>query len=233
VDKTESAAKEQDPDGDHDPESNRPTQVEHRALHWNRLAAVLTGVGAAATLTFGVTSACSPDDPPPPPSPIRQGTGNNNCSGGSTCSVNITQVEEIVRAAEDVAGSDDSKLRKQLRAAPGATQPPDDPRPYPFLVVDTGDLGLFARTTNVVNGVRVGSTGNHELVWANCVTRSDFTPSDVSGETDVGPLWVQVRWKHLDSGQTRGLSEPNETQTAWMYRGALEPVGHNGDIPAC
>jgi hypothetical protein len=138
-----------------------------------------------------------------------------------------------VQEAVHAAGGDDTALKNQLRSAPGAKNPPTGEGPYPFVVVDTGELGLFARTSNVVNGVRVGNTGNQELVWANCLEQSDFTPSDVSGENNVGPLWVQVRWKHLANGQTRGLSEPNETQTAWMYRGALEPVGHNGDIPHC
>lgn len=201
-------------------------------MHWTRLAAVLTGVGVAVALTFGVVSACSTDDPQQP-STNQIGTGNNNCTSGSTCDVNITHVDQIVRDAESAAGSDDSEMRKQLRAAAGATQPPKGPQPYPFLVVDTGELGLFARTTNVVNGVRVGNTANHELVWANCLATSDFTPGDVSGETNVGPMWIQIRWKHLAGGQVRGLSEPNEKQTAWMYRGDLEPVGHNGDIPAC
>lgn len=233
MDETDPVAGGRDPiSGSHTARTEQPAHVEHRTLHWTRVAAVLTGLGAVATLVFGVASACSADDPPPPGT-NQTGTGNNNCTNGSTCSVDITHVEQIVRNAEKAAGSDDAELRKQLRAAPGATKPPTGSPPYPFVVVDTGELGLFARTTNVVNGVRVGNTGNHELVWANCVASSDFTPSDVSGETNVGPLWVQVRWKHLDGGQTRGLSEPNETQSAWMYRGTLEPVGHNGDIPDC
>lgn len=135
--------------------------------------------------------------------------------------------------AEGEAGGSDAQLKEILREAPGAAERPAGSGPYPFIVVDTGNDGLFARTTNVIEGVRVGNTANRELVWANCVARSAFTPSDVTGETNVGPLWVEVRWKHLDGGQTRGLSEPDQTQTAWMYRGTLEPVGHNGDLPQC
>lgn len=233
VDETEPAAGGQDPvGGRRDPRNKQSAHIEHRTMHWTRIAAVLTGLGVSVAVVFGIVSACGTDDPPPPGT-SQNGTGNNSCSGGSTCSVNITQVEQLVREAESVAGSDDTELRKQLRAAPGAAQRPTGSRPYPFIVVDTGELGLFARTTNVVNGVRVGNTANHELVWANCMATSDFTPSDVSGANNVGPKWVQVRWKHLAGGQVRGLSEPNETQTAWMYRGDLEPVGHNGDIPAC
>ncbi|HEX6361000.1 hypothetical protein [Actinophytocola sp.] len=232
MDEKEPAAVGQDPaSGGHDPKTKNPAH-EGRTLHWTRVAAVLTGVGAVGTLVFGIASACGSDDPSTP-DVSQKGTGNNYCTEGSTCPVNVTQVQQIVQDAESVAGSNDTEMRKQLRAAPDATKPPTGSGPYPFLVVDTGDLGLFARTSNVVNGVRVGNSGNHELVWADCMEQSDFTPSDVSGETNVGPLWVQVRWKHLDGGQVRGLSEPNETQTAWMYRGDLEPVGHNGDIPTC
>lgn len=189
-------------------------------------------LGVIVGVTFGFASACGSDEPPTP-GHTQSGSGNVICDNNSSCTIEPEQAQDIVKDAEGKAGDSDAKLKKSLRGAPGATEPPGEPGPYPFTVVDTANLGLFARTTNVVNGVRVGNTGNRELVWANCVAQSDFTPSDVSGENNVGPQWVQVRWKHLGSGQTRGLSEPNETQTAWMYRGALEPVGHNGEIPGC
>lgn len=246
--KGEEVTEEEPVGGDHDPVSRghdpinkNHKPVEHRALwatvktlHWTRIAVVLTGLGVIVGLVFGLVSACGSDDPVAS-TPSQAGTGNNYCTGGSTCDVdvNITHVQEIVQEATAAAGGDDAELKKQLRAAAGATEPSTGSGPYPFLVVDTEELGLFARTTNVMNSVRVGNAGNRATVWANCVARSDFTPSDVTGENNVGPLWVQVRWKHLDGGQTRGLSEPNETQTAWMYRGDLEPVGHNGDIPSC
>lgn len=235
--KEEPAGGREGPAGGHDPTSENHKPVGHgprstarRTLHWTRVAAVLTGLGVIVGLVFGLVGACSPDEPEAP-----GGDGNVNCTGGSTCDVdvNITHVREIVQKAAVTAGGDDAEFKKKLRAASGAADSPNESAPYPFVVVDTGELGLFARTTNVMNGVRVGNAGNRALVWANCVEQSDFTPSDVTGENNVGPQWVQVRWKHLDSGQTRGLSEPDETQTAWMYRGALEPVGHNGDIPRC
>jgi hypothetical protein len=225
-----------DPTSDRrDPVSENREPVEHRArwatiktLHWTRIGVAVGAIALSASLVFGVSSACGPDDPEPGPSQI--GTGNVHCTGSSTCEVKI---QDIVNEASDAAGSDDAEFKKQLGAAPRATEPLTRSAPYPFVVVDTGDLGLFARTTNVMNGVRVGNAGNRSLVWANCVEQSDFTPSDVTGENNVGPQWVQVRWKHLDGGQTRGLSEPDETQTAWMYRGDLAPVGHNGDVPRC
>jgi hypothetical protein len=224
--------------GGRDPIATSHKPVELRAwwatiktLHWTRIAAVIAGLGVIVGLVFGVASACGADEPAAPgPS---QRDGNVDCTNCGDIDINITHVQEIVQEAAAAAGGDDAELKNQLRGAPGATEPAEDPGPYPFIVVDTGEFGLLARTTNELNGVRVGNAGNRSLVWVNCIEQSDFTPSDVTGENNVGPQWVQVRWKHRDSGQTRGLSEPNETQTAWMYRGALEPVGHNGDIPRC
>ncbi|GAB3464274.1 hypothetical protein GCM10027436_76210 [Actinophytocola sediminis] len=200
-------------------------------LPLTRLTVVFAGLGVIVGLVFGFASACGPEEPS---TPSQSGAGNVNCSGDSACGdieLNISHVQEIVASASADAGGDDAELKKNLRTVDGATQPPTESAPYPFIVVDTGELGLFARTTNVMNGVRVGNAGNRALVWADCVTQSDFTPSDVTN--NAGPQWVRVRWKHLAGGQVRGLSEPNETQTAWMYRGGLEPVGHNGAIPHC
>jgi hypothetical protein len=225
-----------------DPNRDTRNPIEHRAL-WAtikmlplaRLTVALTGIGMIIGLVFGLVSACGADEPTAA-TPSQAGTGNVNCTGDSACGdieLNISQVQDAVQTAAATAGNDDVEFKKNLRAAPDAAKPPEGSGPYPFVVVDTEELGLFARTTNTMNGVRVGNAGNRALVWANCLTRSDFTPSGVTGENNVGPLWVQVRWKHLEGGQVRGLSEPNENQTAWMYRGGLEPVGHNGDIPRC
>jgi hypothetical protein len=194
---------------------------------WGVVVAVLALI---ATLVFGLATACGAENPSPVPPSVNQGTGNNNCSAGAVCNVQISQ---LLQEAVAKSGGDDSELKKQLRAAPGATQPPNGPAPYPFVAVDTAELGLFARTTNVVKASRVGNTGNRSVVWAICMAVTDFTPPDVTGDNNMGPKWMQVHWKHLEGGINRGLSEPNEPQTAWMYRGALEPVGHNGDIPAC
>jgi hypothetical protein len=218
-------------DGGRDTAEQRSWAATIKALPWARAGVVVGVLGVVIAIVFGVAAACSTDEPPPP-GPSQSGNGNVNCGDGATCDVDIEQVQNVVRQAVDAAG-DDTELREELRADPGAGEPPSGKGPYPFLVVDTGDLGLYARTGNEVQAARVGNTANHALVWADCATRSDFTPGDVSGETDVGPLWVEVRWKHLDGGQSRGLSEPDESQRAWMYRGALEPVGHNGDLPEC
>lgn len=192
-----------------------------------RLTMVLTGLGVVVALVFGVASSCGTDE-----APAQSGVGNTYCTNESTCDVDVTQAQTIVRGAEAEAGEDDTELRRLLGDATGASEPPDGSGPFPYLVVDTGELGLFARTTNVISADRVGFAGNRSMVWVDCVARSDFTP-EVSAVPDVGPRWALVRWKHRDGGQVMGLSEPNESQTAWMYLGALAPVGHNGDVPDC
>ncbi|MBN6034197.1 hypothetical protein [Amycolatopsis sp. 195334CR] len=225
-----------DPDSDHSDLERRAHRAAIGNLPVAKWALGVGVLGVAVAVIFGVVSACGPDDtPPPPPAPeVNQpGTGNVNCDDGATCTVTLGQAQQLVQNAATQAGSDDTTLKKTLRAESGASAPPSGPGPYPFVVVDTVDLGLFARTANTVSAVRIGYTANRSLVWANCTARSDFTPSDVTGENNVGPIWLQVRWKHLPAGTNQGLSEPNETQTAWMYRGALEPVGHNGAIPPC
>lgn len=232
----------EDPKHDTRNHHNTRNPIEHRArwatikmLPLARLTAALTGVGMIIGLVFGLVSAYGADEPTAAP-PSQTGAGNVNCTGDSACGdieLHISQVQDVVQTAAASAGTNDAVFKNNLRAAPDAVKPPEGSGPYPFAVVDTEELGLFARTTNAMSGVRVGNAGNRALVWANCLTRSDFTPSGVTGENNVGPLWVQVRWKHLEGGQVRGLSEPNENQIAWMYRGDLEPVGHNGDIPRC
>jgi hypothetical protein len=194
---------------------------------------VLVGaVGAVATV-IGVVVACIPSTPAPGSVNVPGDDNTVNVPSGNCVQVTGSCTVQILQDALNESSGNDTELKKRLRAAPGASQSPTGSGPWPFVVVDTADLGLFARTTNTVNGTRVGNTANHSLVWANCISESDFTPADVSGENNVGPEWVQVRWKPLASGIERGLSEPTETQTAWMYRGALEPVGHNGNIPSC
>jgi hypothetical protein len=215
--------------------------LEHRAwwatikmLPLARWTIFITGLGTIIGLIFGVMSACGTDEPKTS-TPSQTGVGNVNCNGDSACGdieLNISQAQEAVQAAADAAG-DDAEFRENLSGTPGSDEPPQGSGPYPFVVIDTEDLGLFARTTNVMNGVRVGNAGNRTLIWVDCATRNGFTPSGVDTENNIGPQWVQVRWKHQEGGQFRGLSEPNETQTAWMYRGLMEPVGHNGDIPRC
>lgn len=218
------------------------TRVATIKTHWlSRWMVALGAIGVVVAIIFGLVSACGPSDPPGgvnvPGSnnTVNVPSGNCNQVSGGTCTViqQAAQAVQAVKSAEESSNGDDGELKKRLRAEAGASSKPAGAGPWPFVVVDTHELGLFARTTDTVAGTRVGNTANHELVWATCIAQSDFTPADVSGENNVGPKWVQVHWKHQPDGLQRGLSEPTEPQMAWMYRGALEPVGHNGDIPTC
>lgn len=229
-----------------EPPSSNHDHIEHerrsfdatiKSLLVNRFVLGLTAVGTAVGIIFGIGS-CGPDPiPPRPGQSIEQaGTGNSanqNCAevgDNSTCTVE--QAKENLDEVKAMA-SDDTELRARLRGQPGASTSPNGIGPWPFVVVDTGDLGLYARTTNLAQAVRVGTAANWSTVWADCIAETGFTPPDVTGETAVGPKWLQVRWKHLSDSGARGHSEPTETQRAWMYRGATEPLQHNGDIPRC
>lgn len=116
-----------------------------------------------------------------------------------------------------------------------STKAPDvKDAPYLFVVVNTGKEGLNARTTNDKNGTNEGFAPNHAKVWAECVTRSSFTPP---GKKTVGPVWLKVKWPwptgQPDPASQVHQSSPNDRDHAWMYRGYLEPSGQNGNIPSC
>lgn len=165
------------------------------------------------------------------------GTGNSISVGPcgqviyGSCEVELK--EDVSRLSEAAPTDDDLKaeLAKEATAEPATI----GPGPWPFMVVDTFedgiDYGLYARTTNRLVGERLGTAANRTLVWVDCAAISDFTPK-VDSVTDVGPQWLQVRWKPTEPN-LRGVSEPSGTQRAWMYRGGLVPVKHNGNIPPC
>ncbi|MBM7774921.1 hypothetical protein JOD54_005125 [Actinokineospora baliensis] len=161
------------------------------------------------------------------------GTGNNPSQCGVVGAHASCQILQQAKAQGDTATTDDTAIRAQLRARPEATHPPTTPGPWPYAVLDTGALGLFARTTATAEATRVGNAGNLDIIWADCLATTDFTPQGLREHLDVGPQWIKARWKHLDQGTTRGLSEPTQPTTAYFYLGYLEPLGHNGDIPAC
>lgn len=214
------------------------TILTHRLSRW---MVIFGALSVAATVAGIVLAGCGPSDPAPggvnvPGNSNTVNAPSGNCANvsGGNCVVELSPtLSHELTDASTAAGSDDGKFRQQLSQLPDADKQPAGPGPWPFVVVDTGDLGLFARTSDTVNATRVGNAGNRSIVWVDCIAQSDFTPPDVSGVNDVGPQWVQVRWKHLPSGTDRGLSEPTEAQTAWMYRGALLPLGSNGDIRKC
>jgi hypothetical protein len=144
----------------------------------------------------------------------------------------VAEAYAALNLAEDAAASDDTRLREVLAAHPRSRTRPMGNGPWPFVVIDTGNAGLLARSTNDDTAQRVGVAPNHRIVWADCVTVSGFTPPGLDAATSAGPTWLRVRWKHQNT-LAKADSHPAEQETAWMYRGYLEPLQHNGAVPRC
>lgn len=160
---------------------------------------------------------------------VNQNSGScDQTSNGSTC---IGQLQQFIQqAAPSPESTDDQGFKAQL--AQHDNHPPSGQGPWAFVVVDTGTEGLVARDSNEQIGDKVGYAPDRSLVWADCVTQTDYMPQGVTGDNNVGPKWVLVHWAHVAPRQV-GTSEPNQTQHAWMYRGGLYPVGTNGNLPNC
>ncbi|NUT52885.1 MAG: hypothetical protein HOV94_37205 [Saccharothrix sp.] len=187
----------------------------------------LTAVVVVVALTDGVRQAGE-----------RNVAGSGNltapCAQVGDNSVCLHALQGELDRVSGLAPGDDDALRAELRKDPLAGQPPSGDGPFPFVVVDTAALGgLYARTSNVLEAARVGTAANRSIVWADCLAVTDFSPPGVTGETAMGPKWLHVRWRHLPVSNERGHSEPDQEQRAWMYRGATEPIRHNGVIPDC
>ncbi|WP_439379377.1 hypothetical protein [Amycolatopsis lexingtonensis] len=197
------------------------TQKSFPWVRWGVIAAV---VGIAVAVV-GVVAGCQPQQPT-----TRIDGNTGPVVNGDN---NVVTIQQVAERAAAVAGADDAKFKEELKKAPGAGEPPASVAPWPYTVVDTGTDGLLARDGNVAKASPVGHAANRALIWVDCIGTSDFTPPMVTGENNVGPKWAKVRWRHLALPTDRGISDPKESQTAWMYLGALAPIGHNGQIPAC
>jgi hypothetical protein len=157
-----------------------------------------------------------------------------NVGPNSSCVVESPEEAKTQVRQLDQQTSSDTEMRHLLaKRARGA---PTGDGPWPFVVVDTvvdgNDIGLFARTTSEVRAEHLGVASNHSVVWADCEATSDFMPPDVNGDTDVGPRWLSVRWKPV-APTALSVSEPNQDDHAWMYRGTLLPLDHDGHVPSC
>jgi len=160
---------------------------------------------------------------------VNQNSGTQNQASGTCGQIGngnscVVQLQDLSKDTP-TDGEFKAKLEKLSTAAPAS------PGPWAFVIIDTGNLGLFARSANIAQANRVGYAMNRDLVWADCVASSDFTPPDPGN--DVGPQWLKVRWKNDQPSSNHMLSDPGDTKQAWMYRGLTVPFGHNGDIPSC
>jgi hypothetical protein len=109
-------------------------------------------------------------------------------------------------AALSKQSATDVELKEKLKGL--AAEPPAGVGPWPFIVVDTGPEGLFARSTPFLQANRLGYIINRSIVWADCRQATDFTPPNPIN--DVGASWVRIHWKNLEPSQQRFDSDPNE-----------------------
>lgn len=200
-------------------------RISKRALAWTIVGVVVAvaGVVAAFVLPGGGGQSVSGTG-----NQVNQNSGSQSATGacgqvgtGNSC---VVQLQELAK---------ESPTDEEFKAgvAKLGAAPPEEPGPWAFVVVDTGELGLFARSTNELQGSRVGLALNREMVWVDCMATSDFTPPDPTN--DVGPVWLKVRWKNDQTSATHMYSDPDDPKRAWMYRGLTVPFGHNGDVPDC
>ena len=220
-------------------EERRSWRAAVQGVILNRWSLGVAVVALVVSVIFGAASCMAPESPGGTNNPTVSVSGTENTvtqnqvsgtcaqvSDGANCVVTLTQA--VTKASQSSAT--DAEFKSEL--AKSATAAPTAPGPWPFVVVDTGDLGLFARSSNEVNAEYLGTALNRAIIWADCVATSNFAPADVSGEDAVGPLWLKVRWAAVEPMQN-SVSEPTEEATAWMYRGLAVPLKHNGQIPAC
>lgn len=221
-----------------------PAEATVRTWRLSRWLLVTSVIGIVVALGIGFTSCSGPPRPDGPQQSV-VGTGNNanqggtqNANQGSSGSGNCGHVEananctvQIQDALARLSAStpDDGKFKAEL--AKQSTAAPSGSGPWPFVVVDTGTEGLFARSSAEVTANRLGYTPNRSIVWADCVRTSTFTPPDPIN--DVGPRWLRVHWKTDAPNQDALMSDPGDSKVAFMYQGLAVPYGHNGAIPAC
>ena len=178
-------------------------------------AAVIAAVVAVLTLVVMVWQ--------PGGSPF-DNRGGNNCSQHSSCTI-TTEVKQILQNP----GADDATVRKQLLDA-GRGRKPTGTGPWPFVVLDTGEVGLEVRNDPGRPGRQIGSLGARTIGWVDCQIRNDFDPG---GGSNPGPVWYRLRWPTNRQGVKFQNSQPSDTFRGWGYAGYLVPAGHDGSIPPC
>ncbi|MBC6447571.1 hypothetical protein [Actinokineospora xionganensis] len=197
-----------------------------RSLFFNKVSLAVAVIATAAT----VIGLAGRDPAPAVGGSQSAGSGNGCANVVGTCN-NFQQLRDAAGQAGATAATDDD-LRGRLRSRSDSKATPSGDGPWAFVVVDTATEGLFARRDPRGAVDLVGTVPNRQTVWADCQVADGVVPA-VDVANDVGGRWLRVRWRHLDAPSVRGMSEPTETQVAWMYRGFLEPLGQNGDLRSC
>ncbi|MDT0349526.1 hypothetical protein [Pseudonocardia charpentierae] len=221
-----------------------PGDATVRSWRLNRWMLVVSVIGVVVALVFG-----SCGGPPTSQQSVSR-SGNNANQGGTQIvnqdtgsqdngnNINCGHVEANAHCTvqiQDAVGRlststpNDGQFKAEL--AKQSTTAPSGDGPWPFVVVDTGPEGLFARSSADVAANRLGYTTNRSIVWADCVQKSAFTPPNPIN--DVGPVWLRVHWKNDAPSKAALMSDPGDAEAAYMYRGLVVPYGHNGAIPAC
>lgn len=149
------------------------------------------------------------------------GTGNTACAASAPGAVANCQ---RILTNEELT---DAELRRQM-AGISKSKPAAD-GPYPFVVVDTGSIGLVVRTGPEKNDEQFGSAANRSILWVDCQRRSSFDPAPT---LNAGPVWLKIHWPKT-TGTQWAKSQPKDPAQGWVYRGYTIPVGHDGSIRSC
>ena len=193
-------------------------------------AAIVTAVATAvlaivgfATFFLAFQGDSEPDDTV---GGIEQSSGSDSdaCTGDGGSTVTCIFGDNIASAET----KSDDELRETSFSEPPTVI--SETGPWPFIVYADDGIGLKVRTTNTVEGVQIGGLSTRNTAWVFCQEVSDFNPDP---EREVGALWYQIAWPTEEPSTEYFTSQPSDPYTGWAFGGYLDPVGHNGDVPAC
>jgi len=194
-------------------------RVAKRAMQWTAAGVVVATAAIVIPILFRE------------PSPELPGGQSGTQSGGNiTGNNNDNNVFKNYQIFQEGLSSDANAEQVRQRAKRFSNVKPVPPGPWPFSVVDVGDLGLKIRSSGTKGGQQIGSAAENTAVWADCVLLTDFTPP---AENMVGPRWIRIRWPNNVPTRAYFNSEPSNPFEGWAYAGNLVPAGHNGEIPSC
>ena len=198
-------------------------RVAKRAMQWTAAGVVVTTATIVIPILFSAIVITILSRLPGGQSGTQSGgniTGNNNDN-------NVFKNYQIF---QEGLSSDANAEQVRQRAKRFSNVKPVPPGPWPFSVIDVGDLGLKIRSSGTKGGQQIGSAAENTAVWADCVLLTDFTPP---AENMVGPRWIRIRWPNNVPTRAYFTSEPSNPFEGWAYAGNLVPAGHNGEIPSC